>query len=439
MTDAARFAGRAVGASLGLFGLLRLGWVEAHVLVPVTRVQGAVAVNVFGTSTVPVEVTLACSGADAMALCVAAVLAYPVRWRARVAGACGGLALILVLNMVRIGTLGHAAASPALFDALHLYVWPALLTLAIAAYVFAWIGRVEGPRAAAELPPPSAAAGAAGTAWRRFAVLTAAFLVLFAAASPFYLESAAVLAIGAFTARAAAGILGVAAVEAHATGNILWTVRGGFSVTQECISTPLIPVYLAAVTAYSATWRQLAPRILAVFPLFVGLGVVRLLIVALPQGMPSPVFFVHAFYQLLLATVLVAVAAVWRHGRRVAPRYAMAGLALGTAFVLVLGPLYARVFAYQGADPQGAFALLPVFQAGLYLALCTAAFLAAGWPRLVTGFVLLAGTQAAALLVLHALATHAGWMAHTRDARGWAVAGPVVILAAVLNAGRARR
>ena len=36
------------------------------------------AVGLFGTSALPVEVTLACSGADALALCLGAILAYPV-------------------------------------------------------------------------------------------------------------------------------------------------------------------------------------------------------------------------------------------------------------------------------------------------------------------------------------------------------------------------
>lgn len=444
MTDAGRFAGRAVGGSLALFGLLRLGWVETHLLLPVTRAQGIAASGLFGASSVPVEVTLACSGADAMALCVAAILAYPVRWRARLAGACAGLALVLVLNMVRIGTLGRAASSPALFDALHLYVWPAVLTLVIAAYVFTWIAVVDRRRAAPDPPEAGAAVPRRpADSWRRFVVLTAVFLLVFTAASPLYLESAAVLAVGVFIAGAAAAILHAVQVDAHATANILWTTRGGFSVTQECISTPLLPVYLAAVVTYARTWRQLIPGILAALPFFVGLGIVRLLIVALPEAVSSPVFFVHAFYQLLLAVVVVIVAAVWRHGGRAAPRHALGGIALGIAFVVFLGPFYTRVFTWQGGppldDPQGALALLPAFQAGLYLALGAAAFLAAGWRRLVAGFAILACTQAAGLLVLHALATHAGWMAHTRDARGWAVAGPVLILAAVMSAGRARR
>src|SRR5579864_2625511 len=88
-TDAAKFALRGVAWSLGFFGLLRLSWTEVHAVLPVTRLQAAVAVGLFGTSALPVEVTLACSGADAFALCLGAVLAYPVTWRMRLAGAGG--------------------------------------------------------------------------------------------------------------------------------------------------------------------------------------------------------------------------------------------------------------------------------------------------------------------------------------------------------------
>ena len=82
-TDAVRFALRGVAWSLGFFGLLRLNWTEAHAVLPFTRAQAAVAVGLFGPPALPVEVTLACSGADALALCLGAVLAYPVTWRMR--------------------------------------------------------------------------------------------------------------------------------------------------------------------------------------------------------------------------------------------------------------------------------------------------------------------------------------------------------------------
>ena len=115
---------------------------------------------------------------------------------------------------------------------------------------------------------------------------------------------------------------------------MLWTPRGGFLVTQECISTPLIPVYLAAVCAYS---RDVAAAdrsaLLATLPLFIGLGIARLLVVALPDASRSPLFLVHAFYQLLLGAVVVFVAALWRHGGRAALGHALVGIVVGVLFV----------------------------------------------------------------------------------------------------------
>ena len=452
--DGAKFAARFVAWSLGLFGLLRLSWTEAHVVLPLTRGQGGLAVALLGTPTLPVDVTLACSGADALALCVGAILAYPVTWRTRLAGAAGGTALILVLNTMRIGTLGRAAASPAWFDTLHVYVWPALLTLAIAGYVFAWVRRADRPLTvdgagepgstgpAACPPSPVTAARLAPKPTRRFIALTGAFLLLFAAASPFYLDSSGVLALAGFIARAAAAVLGVVGVSAHAAANVLWTPRGGFLVTQECISTPLIPVYLAAVCTFTSTWRRLMLGVVAAAPLFVALGIVRLLVVALPGAVvASPLVLVHAFYQLLLGAVVVFLAALWRHGRNAAPRHALAGAVVGLAFVLLLGRFYTAVVTYPGGtpldDPQGAIALLPGFQIGLYLAVWVAAFVAVGWRPFLVGLAVLALTQTTGLLALHALAS-SGLTAHVRDIRGWAVAGPLLIVAAVVNLARPR-
>jgi hypothetical protein len=47
--------------------------------------------------------------------------------------------------------------------------------------------------------------------------------------------------------------------------------------------------------------------------------------------------------------------------------------------------------------------------------------------------------QPAGLLALHALASHSGLTAHVRDIRGWAVAAPVLIFAAVANLARPGR
>jgi len=445
-TDAVNFALRGVAWSLGLFALLRLNWAEAHAVVPLIRAQAAVAARLFGTSALAVEVTLACSGADALALCLGAVLAYPVKRQMRLAGAAGGAALILCLNTLRIGTLGRVAASPAWFNTLHVYVWPALLTLAIAGYVFAWMRVADRhhPLDKIEVAPREPLLTVRPKATRRFVVLTVAFLLLFLAASPLYLESPAILALAGFMARAAAVILGVVGVSAQAAANVLWTPRGGFIVTQECIATPLVPVYLAGICAYSNTRRRRILGVLATLPLFVALGIARLLMVALPDAVvASPLFFVHAFYQVLLGAVVVFLAALWRHGGRAALAHALVGVIVGVLFVRLLGPLYTRVITYPAGapldDPQGANALLPAFQVGLYLALWVAAYVAVGWKRFLAGLTVLGLTQTTGLLALHVLASHSGVTAHVRDVRGWAVAGPLLIVAAVVNVARPRR
>ena len=103
-TPARSFALRLIAWSLALFGLIRLPWVGTHLLLPVTRLQAAAGSALLGPSSLPIEATLACSGADALALCLAAIVAYPARWRIRAAGVAGGTAVILALNTIRIGT-----------------------------------------------------------------------------------------------------------------------------------------------------------------------------------------------------------------------------------------------------------------------------------------------------------------------------------------------
>ena len=94
----------------------------------------------------------------------------------------------------------------------------------------------------------------------------------------------------------------LAGVTAHAAANELWTPRGGFLVTQECISTPLIPIYFAAICSYSRTWGRLILGLLATLPLFVALSIARLLLLALPDVLASPLFLRHGY---LLATVVM--------------------------------------------------------------------------------------------------------------------------------------
>ena len=86
-----RFALTAGAWFIGLFGLMRLGWVERQILLPFAQLQ---ADQLTGVQTDAVYVDASCSGGDAMALCLGAVLAFPAPWSARLRGAGGGLLVI---------------------------------------------------------------------------------------------------------------------------------------------------------------------------------------------------------------------------------------------------------------------------------------------------------------------------------------------------------
>ena len=426
-SPASRFAASALLWTFGLFALLRLPWVEAAIVWPVTRLQAQLAAALSSARTLPVDVTLACSGTDVLAMCVGAVLAYPVRRNARLAGAAGGIAVILALNVVRIVTLARVTRSPDLFALLHLYVWPAVLALAAAGYVFAWMRIADGaPRASngARVAHPA----------RRFALITAACIAIFAAASPWYLVSTWVLAAASLIASAAAVLLRLVGISAVASGNLLMTARGGFTVTQECIATPLIPVYVAAVIAFVPSWRRRLPALVAVIPIFMILGVVRLLVVAVPPAIVgSPLFFIHAFYQLLSGVVLVAAAACWRHGAARAWRPGMLGVLAGIVVLMALVPLAGRLIDAGPVfdDAQGAVALLAPFQIALLVSLWIAA-VAPARPAVFAGVLaLIVASQAGIFLVLHASGGFAMLPAHVPEVRAWALALPLAILLAM--------
>ena len=160
-------------------------------------------------------------------------------------------------------------------------MWPAILVLAVAAYVFAWMrvsvrpGARTGEDEGALLP-----------LLRRFAPRAAILLVAFALCGPWIARSETLLDAGAATARAAAFILTAVGLAAAATGNVLATTRGAFIVTPECLATALFPLYVAGILTVRMTWPARALALLAAPPLFTALAIVRLLLLALPPPWP---------------------------------------------------------------------------------------------------------------------------------------------------------
>lgn len=447
-----RFALTALAWSIALFAAVRLSWIDLTVVAWLIETQRDLALWYGATPTRTVIVDASCSGADVIALCLAVTFAYPVAWRQRLLGAMGGVALILVLNTARIGTLFSTASQPALFNALHLYVWPAALILATGLYVLVWTARTGAAGQGAGIGAAVRPAHIEKAHWHRFGLASVGLLVLYAGAAPWTMTSAAIARAGVWTAGAAGQVLSFAGISATATGNVLATSRGAFQVTQECLLTPLVPIYLAAAIALPMRRRTRAWLLIAALPAFFLLGIIRVLVLALPPALvASPIFVAHGFYQLVTGAALIGAAAWWALSRAAEParrsqiigRSALAmtaalgaGVTLGdvvgrsaiwlTAAASTLAPHALTGWALPG-DLQGALPLLPAYQVGLFAGLwCALAPLGAP-GRLVLGLAVLALLQSALLVTLGETALHLGLPGHPLIIRALAIALPATL------------
>ena len=440
LAPAHRFTLTALAWTFALFAALRLSWIDLQVVGWLIAAQRDLALWYGAAPTALVVVDSSCSGADVIALCLAVTLAYPAPWRTRLLGAAGGTVLILLLNTLRIGTLFNTASQPALFQALHVYVWPALLMVATGVYVLVWTGQAGGARGLRAGAGPG----------RRFGLTALALLAVHAAAAPWTMTSASVLRAGTWTAAAAERVLSLVGVAATSTGNIIATSRGAFQVTQECLLTPLVPIYLAAAVALPMSRRTRGWALLLALPAFFALGILRVLVLALPPAVvSSPLFVAHGFYQVVAGVAVVAAASAWAvtRGREPARQSQIAGrTAVASAVALLAAiaagePWRAGVAALAGVaqtltphgltswaiagDVQGALPLLPGYQlgllAGLWIALSP--FRRAARLALAIGTIGLA--QAVLLVTLGEGAAHAGMASHPLLVRALAVSMPV--------------
>jgi exosortase/archaeosortase family protein len=98
--------------------------------------------NRFGASVVP-----ACDGVQPTYIYIAAVLAFPSRWRVRGWGMLIGVPAIFTMNLLRVITMLICGAYwPALFERVHVYVWQTLvIAFTMAVWVF-WAELFARPR-----------------------------------------------------------------------------------------------------------------------------------------------------------------------------------------------------------------------------------------------------------------------------------------------------
>jgi exosortase H (IPTLxxWG-CTERM-specific) len=135
----------------GGFTLVSLNWVNDHAIEPFTAGiarASADALDLLGQHTTrqgtvirgarfAVNVRNGCNGVETMLIFLAAVVAFPATWRARLAGLALGIAGIWGVNLVRVVALYLTGAYLLrLFDTSHTVVWQ---TLVILFGVLAWI------------------------------------------------------------------------------------------------------------------------------------------------------------------------------------------------------------------------------------------------------------------------------------------------------------
>lgn len=439
----AGFVARAAAWALLLFGIIRVPWVQQNLLLPFAGIQGRIACALVGTEPNSVFIGLSCVGADPMALVLASVLAFPAPWLDRIRGCSIGLLLILALNTARIGTLSRVASAGDLFNVLHVYVWPVVLIIAAAAYVFYWMGSALESETF-ERTLPASRHSFARPEMRRFLGVLVLFVLAFYALFPWLMRSQAVLEIARWATVAAAATMGAIGVPAEVAGTYLKTPYGTWVVTQACIVTPLLPVYLAAVFVLpiSALRRVVAGA--AALPLFLLLGSARLLVLAVPAAiLGSHATAVHAFYQVLLAAVVVGLT-IWlptasrpnSDGLRATFRALAVGIGGGVTSGLVfrawlwpalseIGPSVHLGHGYD--DSQGALSLMPAFLIGFFAALWVAQPRPIRSSGFLGGLGLAAVSGAAVLTSLGELAYHLEVELPIAATRGVSLALPILI------------
>ncbi len=97
-----------------------------------------------------VDVKNGCNGVEAMLILVAAVLAFPASWRERLLGIAIGVAVIQLLNLVRVVSLFWLGVHRRdIFETFHTAVWQTILILAAVGLFLLWSRRIgsRAPRA----------------------------------------------------------------------------------------------------------------------------------------------------------------------------------------------------------------------------------------------------------------------------------------------------
>lgn len=102
------------------------------------RAYGDVIQNIH--SGVGVQIEPGCNGVEACIVLVAAILAFPARWRHKFFGIWLGVLAVQVVNVLRVVSLYYLLQwNQPVFEFVHLYMWQALIMLDVLVVWLAWV------------------------------------------------------------------------------------------------------------------------------------------------------------------------------------------------------------------------------------------------------------------------------------------------------------
>lgn len=142
----ARFITLFVVILVTLFTIEMLVPVQEHVIVPFTSLLARISAALilpfdssvlaygkvlqFKDTGFAVSIEAGCNGVEATIVLIAAVVAFPASWRARIVAIILGFLAIQVMNLARIISLFYLGNwNMEFFEWIHLYLWPALIML----------------------------------------------------------------------------------------------------------------------------------------------------------------------------------------------------------------------------------------------------------------------------------------------------------------------
>jgi exosortase/archaeosortase family protein len=146
-------AGFVLGLLIVLLGDDRATWALRRVFAVAT----SALLNALGNATVVrdadilsnrfgISVVTACTGLFVTGLFLAAVVAFPASWRAKLAGAGIGLVALFAVNVVRLASLYYVGVYwRSALEPIHQLVWQSLVIAFAVSLWLLWAGRVSKP------------------------------------------------------------------------------------------------------------------------------------------------------------------------------------------------------------------------------------------------------------------------------------------------------